>query len=59
LSLCKNTIISNSTFSWWAAWLNENPDKIVIAPHRWFADETLNTQALQDTMPENWVRLAW
>jgi hypothetical protein len=59
LSLCKHTIIPNSTFSWWAAWLNENPDKIVIGPHRWFNDEVLNAQALQDTMPENWVRLAW
>ena len=59
LSLCKHTIIPNSTFSWWAAWLNENPDKIVIGPHRWFNDEVLNAKALQDTMPENWVRLAW
>lgn len=59
LSLCKHTIMPNSTFSWWAAWLNENPDKIVVVPHRWFTKEVLNAKALQDTIPENWVQLAW
>ena len=52
---CRHNITANSSFSWWGAWLNENADKIVIAPKHWFQ----NKQADQETeiVPESWIRL--
>jgi len=54
MSLCQHNIIANSSFSWWGAWLNANPNKIVIAPKQWFASGHHDTK---DLIPQAWVRL--
>lgn len=54
MSLCKHNIIANSSFSWWGAWLNNNKEKIVIAPQKWFNDENI---IQTDVIPNNWVIL--
>ncbi len=53
MSLCKHHIIANSSFSWWGAWLNPDPDKIVVAPRKWFA----NGNNVNDLFPQGWVTL--
>lgn len=51
LSACRHQIIANSTFSWWAAWMNDNPSKIVVAPKHWFRDPTKDCSTL---FPADW-----
>lgn len=55
MSLCQHNIIGNSSFSWWAAWLNANPQKRVAGPANWFGDPKLNNP---DILPADWLRIA-
>lgn len=57
---CKHNIIANSTFSWWAAWLNQHPEKTILVPEPWnthprFYDGI--TDKCKDLAPESWIRI--
>lgn len=55
MSHCKHAIISNSSFSWWAAWLNRNPAKIIIVPKFWYrSSNVLDTSQMH---PEEWMKM--
>jgi hypothetical protein len=53
MSSCQHHIMANSSFSWWGAWLNPNPDKIVLVPDRWLDPNVAHT----DLLPPSWQRI--
>lgn len=56
MSRCKHNIIANSSFSWWGAWLNNNPEKKIIAPKVWLG-ERYNHLNQGDLIPDEWQRI--
>ncbi len=54
MSLCKHNIIANSSFSWWSAWLNKNPEKIVICPSNW---SKMSPNPHPNITPESWIKI--
>ena len=55
MCLCKHNIIANSSFSWWGAYLNENPSNIVCYPEQWFGPTVEHDTT--DLFPEDWVKV--
>lgn len=52
MSLCSHNIIANSSFSWWGAWLNQNPNKVIIAPSKW-----MNAEGWSEIIPNEWIKI--
>lgn len=57
MSACEHQIIANSSFSWWAAWINKNPDKKVVAPKNWFGPKLTPNHSTTDLIPEEWMQV--
>lgn len=57
MSLCRHNILSNSTYSWWGAFLNRNPDKTVVLPDIWFNPESCQKYTSKPVCCEGWIAL--
>ena len=55
MSCCQHNIIANSTFSWWGAYFNSNPEKIVCTPAEWFGPKI--DIKMKDLLPEEWTKI--
>jgi len=56
ISMCKNIIISNSSFGWWAAYLHQNPNANIIVPSIWFGKLIIEKGFIYDELiPKNWT----
>src|ERR1035437_6514594 len=56
MSHCKHNICANSSFSWWGAWLNNNPSKKIIAPKKWFKNTDF-VESTRDLIPSDWLTI--
>lgn len=56
MSLCTHNVISNSTFGWWGAYLNGNPNKVVVYPNKWFGPGYKDWKT-KDLFPDEWICL--
>ncbi|NHC45130.1 alpha-1,2-fucosyltransferase [Motilibacter aurantiacus] len=54
MAACRHHVLANSSFSWWGAWLEDEPSHVVVAPGTWFRDASIDTG---DLLPRRWVRL--
>lgn len=55
MTMCDHNVIANSSFSWWGAWLNDNTNKKVVAPKRWFGPAYKHVHNTKDLYPESWI----
>ena len=56
MSLCNHNIIANSSFSWWGAYFNENPEKLVYYPSKWFGPKLQDKKTI-DMFPPSWKKI--
>jgi hypothetical protein len=56
MSCCHHNIIANSSFSWWAGYFNNNPDKEICYPEKWFGPKLVNND-IRDLCPPSWNKI--